>query len=178
MRSVCAFPPCDRPVHSRGLCEPHGEQRDRGQELRPVKIYMKQTDRDDQGRKYCRKGKHWLPVSNFGPYARSSDGLSYRCLQCASDQHRLRRYGLTLERYDEILASQGGGCAICGEQCATGRQLAVDHDHGCCAVPPSDRTCGKCVRGLLCASCNNALGAFRDSPRLLLIAADYLVKHA
>lgn len=173
MQQECTFAGCGRRVRSRGLCEAHGEQWKRGEILRPVKVYMPQTERDAEGRKFCRKGKHWLPVERFGPYVRSSDGLSYRCLDCATDQHRLRRYGLTVERYDEILARQSGGCGICGEACPSGRRLAVDHDHECCPRHAL-RTCGQCVRGLLCMTCNSALGVFRDSPRLLAAAIGYL----
>jgi hypothetical protein len=49
--------------------------------------------------------------------------------------------------------------------------LAVDHNHGCC---PGEKSCGKCVRGLLCDNCNQAIGKFRDDPELLLKAAEYL----
>lgn len=77
-----------------------------------------------------------------------------------------RLYGITLETYDEMLAEQSGACAICGGTCATGRALAVDHNH----------TTGA-VRALLCGACNKALGLLRDSPSLLRAAADYLDKH-
>lgn len=74
-------------------------------------------------------------------------------------------YGLTPERYDELLIAQGGGCAICGRPDAHkgGIRLHVDHDHDT----------GK-VRGLLCSRCNQSIGAFEDDPALLRLAVAYL----
>lgn len=74
-----------------------------------------------------------------------------------SDYHRrwkLRtRYGITPERYDEMLAEQNNRCAICGgtDVRGTGANLSVDHNH---------RT-GE-VRGLLCQPCNLALGHLEE----------------
>lgn len=67
------------------------------------------------------------------------------------------RYNITPERYDEMLEEQGGTCAICPatEAGNAGRRFSVDHDHACC---PGPRSCGQCVRGLLCLRCNNSLG--------------------
>src|SRR4029079_18732123 len=44
---------------------------------------------------------------------------------------RKRRYGLTQEQHAEMLAEQGGGCAICGR---TDKRLVVDHGHRDMAV--------------------------------------------
>lgn len=82
-------------------------------------------------------------------------------------------YGLTLEAYESLLASQGGGCAICGLVPEEGTpRLAVDHDHACC--PTRKRSCGECVRGLLCSNCNRGLGYFKDQQALLARASEYL----
>jgi hypothetical protein len=42
----------------------------------------------------------------------------------------LRRYGLTPDDYDSMLAHQRGRCAICRQPPAEGEKLVVDHDHG------------------------------------------------
>ncbi len=77
-----------------------------------------------------------------------------------------RKFGITLEQYEALEAKQGGVCATCGEaetRLASGRntspgtiqRLSVDHDHSCC---PGEKSCGQCVRGLLCAHCNWLVG--------------------
>jgi hypothetical protein len=75
-----------------------------------------------------------------------------------------RQYGITLEEYYKLKEFQNGGCAICGRQEEPdGRKLSIDHDH----------TTG-IVRGILCYSCNRALGLFYDIPERLEKAAKYL----
>lgn len=75
----------------------------------------------------------------------------------------LKKFGLTLEEYDNMLKRQNDGCAICGKRCSTGNRLAVDHDH----------VTGR-VRGLLCSKHNKALGSFSDNADLLRAAIRYL----
>jgi uncharacterized protein (UPF0264 family) len=72
-------------------------------------------------------------------------------------------YGITIDEYEAMEKNQGLGCAICGGIQSDDRGLAVDHNHDT----------GK-VRGLLCSSCNRAMGGFKDSSVLLRKAADYL----
>lgn len=84
-------------------------------------------------------------------------------------QRRLvRKYGLSQADFGLILESQGGGCA--GGHDWSG-PWHVDHDHSCCS---GDRTCGSCVRGILCPGCNVALGMVGDSIERLLALAGYL----
>lgn len=108
-----------------------------------------------------------------------------RTKQLAQREHRLampdlyywtrmrHQYGLTREAFEAMLDRQQRRCAICRTDQPGGRyrQWAVDHDHLCCAEA---RSCGSCVRGLLCNGCNHGLGNFRDNPEALRRAADYL----
>lgn len=88
-------------------------------------------------------------------------------------KYRMACYGLTQDDFDLLLKVQGYACGMCRELFAEGQLIHVDHDHGCC--PLKNRSCGKCVRGLLCHACNIALGhiehrytmarAYLDGPR-------------
>ena len=81
------------------------------------------------------------------------------------DLHLRKCYGINLEEYSELFNKQGGKCAICGKhQIDLTQPLFVDHDH----------KTGK-VRGLLCITCNTALGTFGDSVEGLQKVIDYLV---
>lgn len=85
---------------------------------------------------------------------------------------RYKKYGITAELYDEMLARQAGVCAICNRPETSRRQgviraLAVDHCHAT----------GR-VRALLCQRCNHTLGRMYDDPKLLRRAAGYLEAYA
>lgn len=89
------------------------------------------------------------------------------------NQWRQIRYNITFKQYQEILESQGHVCAICGKtERENGRRLAVDHDEKCCKG--RSRSCGRCIRGLLCTDCNTSIGKFHDDPVILRKAADYI----
>lgn len=78
----------------------------------------------------------------------------------------LRRYGITVDQWDEMFAAQNGVCAICLRPPSgrgPNRFLNVDHCHATGAV-----------RGLLCSLCNVALGRLRDDPAVVRRAAEYL----
>lgn len=94
-----------------------------------------------------------------------------RCDKHLQYGYNLSRFGISLEDFVSLLERQGGVCAICAGVNANGKALSVDHDHGCC---PGDRSCGRCIRGLLCAACNLAIGMMRDDPARLRAAAAYI----
>ena len=80
------------------------------------------------------------------------------------------KFGVDEEMYQEMLAEQEGGCAICGRKSTENTDrwdgtasLSVDHCHDT-----------GLVRGLLCANCNRAVGLLNDSPELARKLAWYL----
>ena len=79
---------------------------------------------------------------------------------------RVKKYGITGDDYDRMLAEQNGCCAICGSSNSgdsRGGRFHVDHCHA-----------SGIVRGLLCIDCNHGVGKFRDSESRLQSAIEYL----
>ncbi len=77
-------------------------------------------------------------------------------------------YGITPERYDEMVNEQGDKCAICDR----------DHpntSHGFWHIDHCHET-GE-IRKLLCSTCNTGLGSFFDNPDWLDKAAHYIRSH-
>lgn len=88
-------------------------------------------------------------------------------------KHRLSRYGLTPPDFDRLLVAQSYACAMCERPFEDGDAVCIDHDHECC--PDEKSSCGKCIRGLLCISCNTAIGIIE---RKYEMARTYLDTHA
>ena len=87
-----------------------------------------------------------------------------------------RTYNITIEKYENLFQKQNGLCAICfkPELSPKNSYMAVDHDHSCCS---GQKSCGKCVRKLLCNFCNRALGLFCDDISIVEKALIYLKEH-
>lgn len=114
-----------------------------------------------------------MSPDNFTINQSTPDGLNLMCKSCIRDSRLRQYYCITLADYTKMLADQGGVCAIC--KCEPdGKDFAVDHDHRCC---PGKKTCGKCIRSLLCENCNRAIGQLQDDPALLRRAAEYIEGH-
>jgi hypothetical protein len=77
------------------------------------------------------------------------------------------KYNLSKAEHELLLNQQEFKCAICGSK----KKLCIDHDHNCC---PANKSCGKCIRGLLCQKCNQGLGMFQDDIQILKHAQKYL----
>lgn len=122
-------------------------------------------------------------TSEFFPRdANQPDGFQGWCKLCKQAEQRRnyttekgraqwlkRKFGLTPEAYQELLASVDHKCQICGaDEGASKRNrkwtaLSIDHVH------ESDE-----IRGVLCDRCNPGIGMFKDDPELLEAAAAYL----
>ena len=108
---------------------------------------------------------------NQSYYARNRDAIIARqkIWQRANKEKRKRhvrnctlkkKYGITLDQYEETLQTQDYKCAVCrlGTDTCVQKALSVDHNH----------ETGK-VRGLLCDRCNRALGLLKDNKGNMLI---------
>jgi hypothetical protein len=129
-----------------------------------------------EGHKWCPDCDRVLPLTDFVRTVRTSNGFHAYCKPCHNKRSRVsrdkaggsrtyhlsRRYGITAEEADLMLAAQGGLCAVCRAAPA----VHVDHDHA------TDE-----VRELLCFNCNGGLGQFKDDPAVLRAAADYVERH-
>ena len=144
--------------------------------------------------KTCSKCKLLLSLDKFNRDSYNPDGFQYRCKSCREEYrksiapnerqrvsnwrkgnpdkyrncHLKRTYGITLEDYNTLLASQNGCCAICKSSQPGGRMkwFCVDHDH------KTNK-----VRALLCGACNQSLGFARESTIILEAMICYLKVH-
>lgn len=140
--SECSIEECPNPSDSRGWCKTH----------------------------YARWRRHGDPLARRYTKTCRVCGASYDqhahggvCSNaCQARYHRAQRYGMTVEELAAFEEAHHHRCDICGE---SEKKLDIDHDHGCC---PGLTSCGKCVRGLLCRSCNNKIERQPGNP---LVAA-------
>ena len=134
----------------------------------------------------CRKCLEEKPLDDFylAP-SRKGDGVHPWCKPCTRAYNRdyvrrnpegnskraqrsriKRKYGITWQEREQMIAKQSGCCAICGEPFESTKTTHTDHSHETGAI-----------REILCWPCNCGLGNFRDDPALLRAAAEYLEKH-
>lgn len=137
--------------------------------------------------RHCPRCDTTKPVSEFAataPYCRPCMAAWMRghrkdrpALQTRTE--RLRNYGLTQAQFDARFEAQGRKCAICPRTEPAGHGTGgwhVDHDHACCTA--RKRSCGKCIRGILCSNCNLMIGNGQDDPAILQAGAIYLLAYS
>ena len=81
-------------------------------------------------------------------------------------RYRALKYNLGQEELAALLAE---GCQFPSSD--HNGVLHIDHDHTCC---PGRRSCGKCVRGILCARHNLLIGQFENIAPHLTWVVGYL----
>lgn len=131
----------------------------------------------------CFKCKKDLPKEQYFPSM--WNGKNYTCKTCHvartlkhRQKHpekerarwRMRKYGVTVDKYNKMFEAQKGRCDICGRSIVMNDKKAraphIDHCH----------SSGK-IRALLCIHCNTMLGSAMDNPAVLRSAAKYIEKH-
>lgn len=84
------------------------------------------------------------------------------CKKCSNKSKHLRsRYNISIDEYNSVLDKANHSCEICGSKYL----LHLDHSH----------LTGK-IRGILCQSCNHALGHAKDDIKILAKLIEYLVE--
>lgn len=106
-----------------------------------------------------RKARRSIELAQMAAWKKANPGR----VKAHNFNGRLARYGLTPETFEAMWESQGRVCAACGGPCSGAREPFVDHCHE-----------NSLVRGLLCQSCNTALGYVRDDPARLRALIRYL----
>ena len=80
------------------------------------------------------------------------------------DYNLRKRYGITLDQFESILAAQGNVCAVCKQG---DKVFCLDHNHKTLKV-----------RGILCLNCNlRVIGGARDQDHKLINAAEYVQRN-
>ena len=147
----CKIDSCERPAFLRQWCKGHYRRWQRHGDPLYVKVPAPQVE--------CSIDDCERIVGGTG----SARGL---CSKHYSREWELKRsYGISVSQFESMLAAQGGVCAGCGTDTpgAGISQWHVDHDH-----------LTNAVRGILCGTCNWALGNTRDNPDTLIRLANYL----
>lgn len=129
-----------------------------------------------QGNRWCVLHKKFEPAGTF--YGDKSE-----CRFAYNERRQCQRYNLPVEWYEIKLVEQDGHCAICpvqhvNYQTRSGgryKRLSIDHLHSCCS---GYKSCGKCVRGLLCNVCNGRLANLEVLLKDLRMTAGELIPKA
>ena len=117
--------------------------------------------------KICNKCQILKPANQYHKWAGGLEGYKNECKTCTADIQRFaylkKTYSLTRDMYENLYRQKQGICEICQK---AKDKLCVDHDH---------KT--GIIRGLLCVSCNGAMGKLGDTIEGLEKAVNYLKNH-
>lgn len=133
-------------------------------------LEKEEQDKLDKGYNFCNECKEWKIFGKAKTYCKDC------CLTRTKNNYNYekqrayllkKKYGISCEKYDEMLHEQDYKCYICQKhEDKLDRSLAVDHCH----------TTGK-VRGLLCGNCNRFLGQINDDLDTAKRLVKYLAKN-
>ena len=133
----------------------HNSNSSRNKNIR-MKDVVKRNEVNEKQQIYLRKNPQ-IVAKNKIKFGKSYDSSPDR-----KNKKLIRKYGITLDEYTNMKAEQNSLCLICCKD----KPLHVDHCHKTGVV-----------RGLLCGSCNRAIGLLKDNPKTILSAAKYIANN-
>ena len=130
-------------------------------------LEKEEQDKLDKGYNFCKECKEWKIFGKAKTYCKECCAEKTRNKYDLNKQREYllkKKYGITLQKYNEILHEQNYKCYICQKhEDKLDRALAVDHCHDTLIV-----------RGLLCGNCNRFLGQINDSIETAKKMVEYL----
>lgn len=129
---------------------------------------MQIIDNETPQQRYKRLYPERVKIS-LNKYKKSIKGIN-----TTANFHYKQRFGITLEERDERIKNQDNKCIICNLDFTKINKPCIDHDHHCCS---SYKTCGKCVRDIICHRCNKVLGFVNENIKVLQNIISYLEKY-
>jgi len=92
-----------------------------------------------------------------------------KCIKCcptfdeAKQRNIHKRFKISVEKYNRLLASQDGKCAICNENMI---KPCLDHNHNT-----------NQIRQFLCDRCNVTIGLVKEDTTILTLMIEYIKRH-
>jgi len=144
---------------------------------------VRKIDEDGQECATCELYKSWEDY--YDDKNNPKTGKRATCVECVllKQTERLlkKNFNITLEQYNLLLTDQNNVCAICEEveqrisfKAIKPDRLSVDHFHDCQEDHKSEQGCLKCIRGLLCASCNSMIAFVENRSKTAAMFKEYL----
>ena len=131
-----------------------------------------------QKKKQCKTCHENKVLSEFYFDKRGTGHFETACKACAKNRkaqiHRRLIFNLTEDQFQALIKRQSNRCGICQQVLDFNkpRSFGIDHDHRCC---PGFRSCGQCIRGLLCTGCNHGL-YFIENTEFVIASKAYLAE--
>lgn len=161
--SKCSVLGCCRKFFSKDVCKEHYNEL----------YYSKNTDKIRlKSREYRMEHKKELEAYRKSRVYTSEQKATIK--KRTYESYLITKFNINIDQYNEILVHQNYCCALCKRHRNKFRKnFAVDHTHSCCF----EGSCGKCIRGLLCDTCNRAVGLLKDDASWFLNGYNYLNKY-
>lgn len=168
----CLVENCTKRIVVKGMCKQHYDDtyyKDKENKERKNRTSIEyarkhKEERKEYNTKYRKEYKKELKEKRNTPEAKER----------ARNATLKHTYNIDNIKYNEMLKAQGEKCYSCDRHQSEFEEVfQVDHNHSCC---PGSKSCGKCIRGLLCGSCNLILGLCKDNSEVLKKLINYLEK--